>query len=222
MGPQDFSLASPLLEGGKPNDDVTTHWSIDSHIGLSLELTDVGFGIRKGESIHHILHHISARFESGKVTALMGPSGAGKTTLLSILSGHAVDWGEMTGRVTVNGRALSARLFRRLGTLVPQNDILLPGLTVRQTLQFGARLRCRGALGVPGASQDARVDDLLETLGLSMCAGVLVGDDKLRGVSGGQRKRCSIALELLDENPLLFLDEPTSGGNSCVWCCYHS
>ena len=179
--------------------------------GLSLQLKDVGFTIKKDGTVHEILRGVSVRFDSGRVTALLGPSGAGKTSLLALLSGHASDWGDVSGRVTVNGQLLSACMFRRLGTLVPQDDVLLPGLTVRQTLTFGARLRCRG---LDGRQRTAKVQSLMETLGLAGCADVLVGNEALRGVSGGQRKRCSIALELLADQPLLFLDEPTSGLDS--------
>ena len=160
----------------------------------------------------HILANVTAQFESGTVTALLGPSGAGKTSLLSVLGGHAGDWGSISGTVTVNGRELSHAHFRRMGALVPQDDTLLPGLTVRQTLAFGAALR----LKAPAAARARRTDALLSLLGLTSCADVLVGASHvgLHGVSGGQRKRTSIALELLADPTLLLLDEPTSGLDS--------
>ncbi len=124
----------------------------------------------------------------------------------------ALAQGQVNGSVLVNGTSLSNRMFRRLGTMVPQDDVLLPGLTVRQTLLFGAALKCKG---FDAAQRIARVEALLEALGLCTCAAVLVGAaNGLRGVSGGQRKRCSIAMELLSDPAILYLDEPTSGLDS--------
>eukprot|EP01047_Picozoa_sp_COSAG01_P032895 COSAG01_NODE_2397_length_7771_cov_12.578076_7_plen_371_part_00 len=168
-------------------------------------------GCLRGRVEKKLLDGVSASFEPGQVTALMGPSGAGKTTLLNVLSGHAEDYGKVSGSVTANGADLPSG-FRQLCCLVPQDDVLLPGLTVAQTLRFGAALR----LNTPREQREAHVTATMEALGLLECKDVLVGsaEQNMRGISGGQRKRTSIALELLKNPSVMFLDEPTSGLDS--------
>ncbi|ONH31123.1 protein kinase domain-containing protein [Pseudofrankia asymbiotica] len=135
--------------------------------------------------------------------AVVGPSGAGKSTLLAALTGqHPADSGE----VRYAGRDLYAsydELRQRIG-LVPQDDILHPQLTVRRALRYAAALRFPA--DTPAAERDARVEEVIGELGLAGQAG-----QRITTLSGGQRKRTSVALELLTRPSLLFLDEPTSG-----------
>ncbi|KAJ1457492.1 P-loop containing nucleoside triphosphate hydrolase protein [Pelagophyceae sp. CCMP2097] len=154
-----------------------------------------------------LLHDISATFEPTKVTALMGPSGAGKTTLLTVLCGRGT--GELSGLIHVNGAARSPAECRSLMSLMPQDDILLGTLTVRQTLYYTAML-----VTPPWMSKESKVyraDEVMRRLGLEDVAHRLVGSELVAGVSGGQRKRVSAAIEFLSGRPLLFMDEPTSG-----------
>jgi ABC-type multidrug transport system ATPase subunit len=135
--------------------------------------------------------------------AIVGPSGAGKSTLLRVLTGQQQVW---RGQVHYEGRDLLRAyddLGQRIG-FVPQEDILHPQLSVRRALRYGAELRF-GA-DVSAAERNARVDEVIAELGLVPRAGQRIGR-----LSGGQRKRVSIALELLTRPSLLFLDEPTSG-----------
>lgn len=149
--------------------------------------------------------------EAGLV-ALMGASGSGKTTLLSCLAGHAeADAGELA----LEGRPYDRTTSARVG-YVPQTDRLFATLTVLETLRLGAALRgARPSAGRADAADDARLDALLRRLGLELVANTRIGEPgatgKRRGVSGGERKRCALALELLHTPPLLVLDEPTSG-----------
>lgn len=135
--------------------------------------------------------------------AVVGPSGTGKSTLLNALTGvRPAD----AGTVLYEGRDLYAEyddLRSRLG-VVPQDDVVHPLLTVRQALQYAAELRFPRE--VSKAEREARVEEVMEELHLSFRADVPV-----KVLSGGQRKRVSVALELLTKPPLLFLDEPTSG-----------
>lgn len=146
---------------------------------------------------HRILHHIRLVLHPGEMCALIGPSGAGKSTLIRVLLG-VLDPDE--GRVTVGGRPVE-----EAGPLgyVPQEDALHRGLTVERELGYAAELR------MPDAGTDerrARIDRVLAQVGLTERA-----DVRIRNLSGGQRKRVSVALELLTRPPLLILDEPTSG-----------
>ena len=150
-----------------------------------------------------LLDGVGFSLESRSLLAVVGPSGAGKSTLLKALTGfRPAD----EGRVEYAGRDLYAdydELRQRIG-LVPQDDILHPQLTVRRALRYSAALRFPDDVGV--ADRAARVEEVIGELGLSGQA-----DQAIHSLSGGQRKRTSVALELLTRPSLLFLDEPTSG-----------
>ncbi|WP_183094741.1 ATP-binding cassette domain-containing protein [Nocardioides stalactiti] len=151
-----------------------------------------------------LLDGVSLELEAGSLTAIIGPSGAGKTTLLNALTG-LVPAGR--GRVLWNGHDLYRHyeeLRFQIG-VVPQEEILHPQLTVRDALRYAARLRLPP--DTTRAEQQRRVDQVVAQLGLDAQRDLRIG----RQLSGGQRKRVSIATELLTAPPLLFLDEPTSG-----------
>ena len=150
-----------------------------------------------------LLEDVAFSIPSRSVLAIVGPSGAGKTTLLRALNGFAAP---TEGGVRFAGRDLYAaydELRSRIG-YVPQDDLVHPQLTIRQELDSAASLRLPPDLGKQGRS--ARVERVVDELGLAQRADLRI--DKL---SGGQRKRASLAIELLTEPALLFLDEPTSG-----------
>lgn len=150
-----------------------------------------------------LLDGVGFDLDGGSLLAVVGPSGAGKSTLLGALTGYRP---ATTGRVGYAGRDLYAdydELRYRIG-LVPQDDILHPVLTVRRALRYAAALRFDA--DVTAAERDRRIAEVLDLLGLAGQAG-----QRIDSLSGGQRKRTSVALELLTEPSLLFLDEPTSG-----------
>ncbi|MDN4644982.1 ATP-binding cassette domain-containing protein [Arthrobacter sp. PsM3] len=151
----------------------------------------------------HLMDDVSITVPAGTLVAVIGPSGAGKSTLLGALTGLRP---ATRGRVSWNGRDLYAEYaqLRFLVGLVPQEDILHRQLTVRRALQFAAQLRLPPDTGA--AERDERVDQVLAEVDLSNQI-----DQRIDSLSGGQRKRTSIALELLTAPQLLFLDEPTSG-----------
>jgi ABC-type multidrug transport system ATPase subunit/pSer/pThr/pTyr-binding forkhead associated (FHA) protein/ABC-type multidrug transport system permease subunit len=150
-----------------------------------------------------LLDDISFALPSASLLAVIGPSGCGKSTLLRAMTGLRP---ANAGRVRYDGRDLYddyAELRYRIG-LVPQDDVLHRQLTVRRALRFAAALRF--ADDVPRRERWARVDEVLDLLGLTGRA-----KQRIDMLSGGQRKRTSVALELLTEPSLLYLDEPTSG-----------
>jgi ABC transport system ATP-binding/permease protein len=154
-----------------------------------------GLGVQIGSTT--ILQEISLRLHPGELCALIGPSGAGKSTLIKVLLGLR---SPSEGIVTVSGGPISGA-----GPVgyVPQDDALHHSLTVRQALTFSARLRLHT---IDHAGQQARIDGVCEQVGLGERL-----DVRIRSLSGGQRKRVSVALELLSQPDLLILDEPTSG-----------
>ncbi len=160
-----------------------------------------GVGVVIGGS--KLLSEVSFELKPSSLTAVIGPSGAGKSTLLSVLTGELTP---SAGTVSFAGRDLLQNvneLRSRLG-FVPQSDLLHTNLTVRSALRFGADLRF--PRDVSAAEKAQRVEKVISDLGLSKRA-----DLRIDRLSGGQRKRTSVALELLTEPLVLMLDEPTSG-----------
>lgn len=168
---------------------------------ISLEVQDLTVAVDHGRKT--LLDHVSFPVGEKCLLAVVGPSGAGKSTLLNALTGQRP---ADHGTVVYDGRDLYrdyAELRQRIG-LVPQDDILHAQLTVRGALSYAAELRF--PQDTAKAERRARVDEVIGELGLAQRAG-----QPVHSLSGGQRKRVSVALELLTKPSLLFLDEPTSG-----------
>ena len=160
----------------------------------------IGVGQHAGE--RQILHEVSLSIEPGELIAIAGGSGAGKTTLLEILAGSRAP---STGQVMQDGVRVDADATRHLGIgYVPQDDIIHGEMPLRRTLQYAARLRLPA--GTSSGQADRVVDEILRELDLADRRDVAV-----RMLSGGQRKRASIAVELLTRPRTFFLDESTSG-----------
>ncbi|CAL4948728.1 unnamed protein product [Urochloa decumbens] len=150
-----------------------------------------------------LLRGVTCEAPPGELVAIVGPSGAGKTTLLSVLAGSADPARVSAGEVLVNGVPMDAARFRRASGYVPQDDALFPALTVEESLVYSARLRLRS-----GAA-DERARELMAELGLRHVAA-----SRVRDVSGGERRRVSIGVDLVHDPAVLLLDEPTSGLDS--------
>ncbi|CAM9382974.1 unnamed protein product, partial [Ectocarpus fasciculatus] len=157
-----------------------------------------------------ILHNASAELVSGECLAIMGPSGAGKTTLLSVLTLTA-SGGTASGTVRLNGQDMSAALFKRRCSLVTQDDHHWAFLTGRETLTYAARLYLAHA---SEEEVEARVNEMLSDTGLESAADTRVGNVLIKGMSGGQKRRLSVAVALLKKLDVIYLDEPTSGLDS--------
>lgn len=156
-----------------------------------------------------ILHNIDAIIPPGRLVALMGPSGAGKTTLLNVLGGRGK--GKVSGSITLNNVPVTRKIMRKESKLVPQHDYMTPVLTARETLMYTAKLAMP-----PTQDRAKRVEEVIDLLSLRSCADVVCGGPMLKGLSGGQLKRVSIGMELINDPSILFLDEPTSGLDSSV------
>ncbi|MER8035101.1 FHA domain-containing protein [Streptomyces hydrogenans] len=168
---------------------------------ISLDVQELAVTVDHGRKT--LLDEVSFPVGEKTLLAVVGPSGAGKSTLLGALTGQRP---ADRGTVLYDGRDLYrdyAELRQRIG-LVPQDDILHLQLTVRRALAYAAELRFPG--DTAPAERHARVEEVIGELGLTERA-----DQPIHSLSGGQRKRVSVALELLTKPSLLFLDEPTSG-----------
>ncbi|XP_072967375.1 ABC transporter G family member 14 [Typha angustifolia] len=159
-----------------------------------------------------ILNGMTGMVCPGEMLAMLGPSGSGKTTLLTALGGRLSCKLLSSGKITYNGQPFNSAMKRRTG-FVAQDDVLYPHLTVFETLRYTALLRLPRTLSP--AEKAAQAEGVMLELGLGRIANSMIGGVRgVRGVSGGERKRVSIGLEMLVDPSLLLLDEPTSGLDS--------
>ena len=156
-----------------------------------------------------LLDPISLTIFPSELVALMGPAGAGKTTFLKALNGYTRP---KSGLVLFNGADLYRYYdrFRQQMSYVPQDDIVHSQLRVREALYFSAKLRT----DLRDAEIEQRIDRVLNDLGIQDKKHSLIGSPEHKVLSGGQRKRVNIAMELINDTPVIFLDEPTSGLSS--------
>lgn len=154
-----------------------------------------------------VLKGVSCQAKPWEITAILGPSGAGKSSLLEILAGKLTP---KSGSIYVNQKPVDKFQFKKISGYVTQKDTLFPLLTVEETLMFSAKLRLR----LPHAELSSRVKSLIQELGLSRVAGARVGDERVRGISGGEKRRVSIGVDVIHDPEVLILDEPTSGLDS--------
>ncbi|RKP06073.1 P-loop containing nucleoside triphosphate hydrolase protein [Thamnocephalis sphaerospora] len=157
-----------------------------------------------------ILDGVTGVFQPGRLTAILGSSGAGKTSLMNVMAGELTsNVGTLTGELLVNGRSAAGHEIRKMAGYVHQEDTILHTMTVREAIMLSARLRTPST--VPLDIKRERVNNLLSFLHLNKAADTIVGNERVKGISGGERKRTCIAMELVTSPAILFLDEPTSG-----------
>lgn len=205
-------ISSDAVSGIDSEEDVLLlHGDADEDI-------DVAFFHVSMELVSHtrkaLLYDVSGRFEKRKVTAILGPSGAGKSSLLSLLGGRASSYAvQTTGHILVNGKEDNMKTLKGNLGYVPQDDIMYSTLTVKENLLYAARFGMKS-----GSTWEDHQHAVFETILLLQLRGVqneLVGDPSSKyGISGGQKKRVNIGLEMVQKPKVLFLDEPTSGLDS--------
>eukprot|EP00854_Cymbomonas_tetramitiformis_P016965 gene16965-20157_t len=164
-----------------------------------------------------ILKDVDVTFEPGTITALMGSSGAGKTSLLNVLSGKAL--GTMVGEISMNDSPVVYGNIKHVCNFVPQDDLMYDQLSVQEALMFYAKLRLVQSPDGSRATDEYHrecVSTLITRLGLDHVKDVKIGNCMDPGISGGQRKRVSVGMELMNSPSILFLDEPTSGLDSAI------
>ncbi|KAJ1490407.1 P-loop containing nucleoside triphosphate hydrolase protein [Baffinella frigidus] len=179
-------------------------------LGISLSFKDITYTVsvkEKGKrNPKQILKGVTGSMRAGTINAIMGPSGGGKTSLLDVLADRKPKK-TVTGMVLANGMPFIHKTFIHLAGYVVQDDVVMGTLTVRENLLFSARLRLP-VTSAPGKVDDEekkrRVQEVIEELGLDKYGFV-------RGISGGERKRVNIGMELVTAPSVLYLDEPTSG-----------
>merc|ERR1712238_303639 len=160
-------------------------------------------------NIGTIMQGASGTMKHGTVTAIMGSSGAGKTTMLNLLSGKA---DRTSGIIKINGEEREMREFKDVIGFAPQVDTMHRNLTVEDIIIHNALMRL--PVNMSKEEKLQRVDDVLEVLEIDHVRDTIIGDARVRGLSGGQLKRVNIAMEMVSNPKLICLDEPTSGLDS--------
>ncbi|CAE7261792.1 ABCG24 [Symbiodinium pilosum] len=166
-----------------------------------------------GSEERNILDEITGTFEAGRLSAIMGPSGCGKSTLLDVLTGKKKTDSKWTvkGDILINNQKIDIESIKPIIGFVPQDDVVHEGLTVRENIFFSAAKR------MPATTSNSRLraitNDVLQVLQLEPKQNLLVGNRTRtgEGLSGGQKKRVNVGIELAACPTILFLDEPTSG-----------
>ncbi|PPD81037.1 hypothetical protein GOBAR_DD22037 [Gossypium barbadense] len=164
---------------------------------------------KHSKSVRFLLKDVSGEAKPGRLLAVMGPSGSGKTTLLNVLASQILASPRLalSGLLEFNGKRSSTKAYKF--AYVRQEDLFFSQLTVRETLSLAAELQLPEISSIE--ERDEYVNNLLFKLGLVSCADSIIGDAKVRGISGGEKKRLSLGCELIASPSVIFADEPTTG-----------
>ncbi|KFH64430.1 hypothetical protein MVEG_10255 [Podila verticillata NRRL 6337] len=182
---------------------TSTRWKLDTHRRIPI--------LKREKVTKELLKDIDFEIPAGQLTAIMGGSGAGKTTLLNTLARRTPKNLKASGDIYFNStRNPTLHQINTVCSYVRQGDsFLMPHLTVRETLCYAAELGMGTTLSKH--EQHAKVEEILDLIGLRECSDVTIGSAENSGISGGQRRRVSIGTQLVIEPACLFLDEPTTG-----------
>ena len=181
---------------------------------INLRFSEVSLTLKPPLPPVKVLKCVTGELKAGRLTAIMGPSGAGKTSFLNVVSGKAAAYGNVGGQLLINGLEEQEGIskYKRSVGFVPQEDTMLREMSAKEILTFSARMR------LPPEVTEKEIQRIvaktLDDLNLWKIRHSPVGDEERRGISGGQRKRVNIGMELVADPSVLFLDEPTSGLDS--------
>ncbi|XP_018574647.1 ATP-binding cassette sub-family G member 1 isoform X2 [Anoplophora glabripennis] len=219
MDSSSFTPALPKLKLRRPDSQKIDLLTIPEHSCISnfvpstdsavhVGFRDISYTVKVGlfkRKTQKLLDHINGDFSGGELTAIMGPSGSGKTCLMNILAGYTNSG--VSGQKLINDEVRDEKIFRKKSCYIMQDDNLQPLLTVQESMTLAANLKMNCAY-TPKEKRN-RIKEILESISLWEHRKSRIG-----ALSGGQKKRLSIALELLKNPQVMFFDEPTSGLDS--------
>ncbi|KAK6148231.1 hypothetical protein DH2020_019143 [Rehmannia glutinosa] len=208
-----------LLDLDKTNKNIVRQTTRKLIPGHGLEFNNISYSVVKKQKKDgvwinketYLLNDISGQAMRGEIMAIMGPSGAGKSTFLDALAGRIAQ-GSLEGSVRIDGKQVTTSYMKMISSYVMQDDQLFPMLTVFETFMFAAEVRLSPSIST--AEKKKRVIELVDQLGLTSAMHTYIGNEGKRGVSGGEKRRVSIGIDIIHKPSLLFLDEPTSGLDS--------
>jgi ABC-type multidrug transport system ATPase subunit len=210
------AAAASAADGDSMESGPDMRGSISAGTSLVISCQNVGMilpSTRPREKNATLLYNVNGCVRPRQLCAVMGPSGSGKTALLDIIYGNHLGRAAMQGEVQFNNIARNARMQRRLA-FVSSNDVHIPVLTVRETLMYAATLRMQFTL--PMEKKQKQVEEVIQMLGLTKSANTVVGNHLIRGISGGQKRRLSIGVEIIHYPDALMIDECTTGLDSAT------
>ncbi|KAL3721766.1 hypothetical protein ACJRO7_034153 [Eucalyptus globulus] len=203
-------------EGGKGSRPDQATGAHENGNGMVLTWKDLWVTVLdRGNGTHPILQGLTGYAEPGRMLAVMGPSGSGKSTLLDALGGRLSSSTQQTGEILINGR--KQPLSFGTSAYVTQDDTLITTLTVREAVYYSAQLQLPESMS--NSEKKERAEATIREMGLQDARDTRIGGGSAKGLSGGQKRRVSICIEILTRPMLLFLDEPTSGLDSAA--SYH-
>lgn len=215
--PKQISVTNPMISN--------TNFGYDDDVALSGKLINEGIYLTwkdlwvtvpdKKSGRRAILQGLTGYVQPGEVLAIMGPSGCGKSTLLDTLAGRLDSNTRQTGEILINGRRQS--LAFGTSAYVTQDDTLMTTLTVKEAIYYSAQLQLPDSMS--RSEKRERAEQTIREMGLQDAMNTRIGGWSVKGLSGGQKRRVSICIEILKRPKLLFLDEPTSGLDSAA--SYH-
>ncbi|XP_052287556.1 ABC transporter G family member 1-like isoform X2 [Citrus sinensis] len=213
-----FPFSTALSSSVPRNDSITSSLKSKFDNGVFLTWKDLSVVVPSGKKEnrkHAILQELTGYVEPGQILAIMGPSGCGKSTLLDALAGRLSSNTEQTGEILINGR--KETLAFGTSAYVTQEDTLMTTLTVMEAIYYSAQLQLPDSMS--RSQKRERAEMTIREMGLQDAMDTRIGGWNVRGISGGQKRRVSICIEILTCPKLLFLDEPTSGLDSAA--SYH-
>ncbi|EYU23963.1 hypothetical protein ABFS82_12G014400 [Erythranthe guttata] len=210
-----FSIRRPSSDAGSGNGAAPEAALGNLGGGIYLTWKDLWVTVPEkkaaaAEGRRPILMGVSGYVEPGEVLAVMGPSGCGKSTLLNALAGRLDSNTRQKGDILINGRKKA--LAFGTSAYVTQDDTLMTTLTVREAVHYSALLQLPNTMS--NSEKKKRAEDTIKEMGLQDAVDTRIGGWSVKGLSGGQKRRVSICIEILTRPKLLFLDEPTSGLDS--------
>ena len=193
--------------------DVELAQSLESQqleLQVPITFSDISYSVQIKKENKVILTGLDGSFLPGRMCALFGPSGCGKTSLMDVLAGRKTT-GTISGTIRFGGAVVKKEDLKHVCGYVEQFDNLVEELTVVEMLNYAVELKLPA---LSRAEKHDRVEEVISLLQLQGCRDTMIGGELVKGLSGGQKKRCNIGLALITRPPIIFLDEPTTGLDS--------